>query len=129
MRNKAIAVGCGSYHSFAIDRDGGLWAWGLNSYGETGIPVRPGEQLREVVHPPQKVGSIAGKKVKTVQGGAHHSVAVTTDSDCLVWGRADGGQCGIDVDSLAENNVVRDSRGRIRILSVPTAVPSKSSFN
>ncbi|KAF2467485.1 RCC1/BLIP-II [Lindgomyces ingoldianus] len=120
--NKAIAVGCGSYHSFAIDRDGGLWAWGLNSYGETGIPVRQGEESR-TVYPPQRVGNITGKKVKTVQGGAHHSVAVTTDGDCLVWGRTDGGQCGINVHSLADENVVKDSQGKIRILSIPTAVP------
>lgn len=122
---RAIAVGCGSYHSFAIDSDGSLWAWGLNSYGEAGIPISQDEEPRQIVHPPQRVESITGKKVKSVQGGAHHSVAVTTDGDCLVWGRTDGGQCGIDVRSLADENVVKDSRGNIRILSIPTAVPGK----
>ncbi|KAI9839962.1 MAG: hypothetical protein M1819_000154 [Sarea resinae] len=122
-RKKVIGVGCGSYHSFAIDEDGDLWAWGLNSFGEAGIPVQQDEEASHFVNLPQKVESVKGMKMKTVQGGSHHSVGVTAHGECLVWGRTDGGQCGIDVSSIAEENVVKDARGNIRILSIPTAVP------
>ena len=122
-RKKIIALGCGSYHSFAIDSHGGLWAWGLNSYGEAGIPIGNDEEVSHFVTLPQKVKSIEEKDMKAVQGGSHHSVGVTTSGECLVWGRVDVGQCGVDVKTLPEEAVIKDIRGNPRILSIPTAVP------
>ena len=124
-RKKVAAVGCGSYHSFAIDKDGELWSWGLNSFGETGIPLKKDEEAGSIVPLPQKIPSLDGKKIKSVQGGSHHTVGVSADGECLVWGRVDVGQCGIDVSSLPEEDVIKDDRGNTRILSVPTTVPSK----
>ncbi|KAF1949233.1 RCC1/BLIP-II [Byssothecium circinans] len=123
-RKKVVSVSCGSYHSFAIDQDGELWAWGLNSYGEAGLPIQDDDMASSSVYPPQKVKSIQGKKMKSVQGGSHHSIGVTINGECLVWGRADGGQCGINLKSLPEDSVVKDFRGNVRIVSVPTVVPN-----
>lgn len=115
-------IGCGSFHSFAIHQSGKVYSWGLNSYGETGIPQGAGSDEAVVLHP-EVVESLNGKDVIQLCGGSHHSLAVTRGGECLAWGRVDGFQSGLDVAKLPEDAVVKDDRGNSRILSVPTAVP------
>ena len=124
-RTKIVSVGCGSYHSFAIDQNGDVWGWGINSHGELGIPTQEDNEASRSIAPPQRVESLRGKRLESVQGGSNHSVGVTSNGECFVWGRADGGQCGLDVKSLPDDSVVRDMRGNVRMVSVPTVIPGK----
>ncbi|KAF2757249.1 RCC1/BLIP-II [Pseudovirgaria hyperparasitica] len=125
-RKKAAAIGCGSYHSFAIDTEGDVWSWGLNSFGEAGFPVDPDDSSTHVIMVPGRVKSAIGKNIKSVDGGAHHSVGLTSGGECIVWGRADVGQTGLDLSVLPEESVVRDFRGNIRIVANATVVPGNS---
>lgn len=121
-------IGCGSFHSFAIHKSGKVYSWGLNSYGETGIPQGAGSDEAVVLHP-EVVESLNDKGVIQLCGGSHHSLAVTKEGECLAWGRVDGYQSGLDVAKLPEDAVIKDDRGNARILSVPTAVPGiKAKF-
>ncbi|KAJ9219204.1 hypothetical protein DTO169C6_8456 [Paecilomyces variotii] len=117
-----VQIGCGAFHSFAIHESGKVYAWGLNSFGETGIQEGAGEDEAAILHP-EVVESLSGKQITQLVGGAHHSLAVTSNGDCLVWGRVDGYQTGLKIDSLPESAVIKDERGRPRILIEPTAVP------
>ena len=127
-RNKIAYVECGAYHSFAIDTKGQVWTWGLNNYGETGVSEGAGED-EAVVLAPTVVTSLKGKGLTSMKGGAHHSVAVTKDGECLVWGRVDGFQSGIKISSLPQEDLVLDERENVRILKKPTAVPGlKATF-
>ena len=122
-----VDIGAGSYHSFAINKNGNVYAWGLNSYGETGLTRGLGEDEGSVLAP-GILHSLKGKgKVTCIRGGAHHSVAVTEKGECLVWGRVDAFQTGIKIDTLPEDDLVRDSMDHPRILSVPTRVPGFSA--
>ncbi|MCJ1391994.1 hypothetical protein MMC18_004861 [Xylographa bjoerkii] len=122
-KHRAIrAIACGAYHSFALDRAGAVWAWGLNSYGATGVPDGAGGD-DALVRTPTRVAALAGHTVRSVAGGAHHSVGVTAAGQCLAWGRMDGSQCGIAVDTMPEAGLLRDEQGRARILQTPMAVP------
>ncbi|KAI9802923.1 MAG: hypothetical protein M1825_002154 [Sarcosagium campestre] len=121
-KNKIVSVAAGAYHSFAIDQDGKVWAWGLNSYGETGVADGAGED-EAVVMKPTAVKSLAGKGIAQVCGGGHHSIAVSKGGECLVWGRVDGCQSGLRVGTLPKEDLVFDERGQPRILAVPTAIP------
>jgi regulator of chromosome condensation len=69
------------------------------------------------------VQSLSKKNVTQICGGAHHSLAVTQDGQCLVWGRLDGYQLGLKIDSLPDDAVIKDERDRSRILIEPTAIP------
>ncbi len=127
-KNKITYVDCGAYHSFAIDKTGKVWSWGLNNYGETGIVEGAGEK-DAVVLAPTVVKSLTGKEITCIKGGAHHSIAVTKDGDCLVWGRVDGYQMGIAIPTLPTDAIVLDEREKPRILTVPTKIPNlKASF-
>lgn len=121
-----LDIGCGAYHSFAIDQSDRVWAWGLNSYGETGIFESGAGEDEAVVITPKVVEHLSGLHVSTIHGGSHHSIAVTVDGDCFTWGRVDGCQTGIDPKTLPEDKVVRDDRGAVRILKVPTKVSAIS---
>ena len=35
---QVVEVATGSYSSFALTEEGQVWAWGLNQYGQLGIP-------------------------------------------------------------------------------------------
>lgn len=121
---KFVSIHAGSDHAFAVDAHGDTWAWGLNNFAQTGIAAAAGEESA-VVAAPRRVPALAGKGMETIHGGRHHSIGVTKGGDCLVWGRLDGGQMGIDNADLPvddESKVQLDSRGRPRILLEPTAL-------
>lgn len=109
---KAVSIHAGACHAFAIDSKGDTWAWGLNNVGQTGITKGAGEE-EAVVSGPQRIKSLTGKDMKMVAGGMHHSVCVTESGECLVWGRIDGGQLGIDIPPALLDDptkVLRDGR-------------------
>ncbi|KAI5459639.1 regulator of chromosome condensation 1/beta-lactamase-inhibitor protein II [Mariannaea sp. PMI_226] len=124
-RRDAKFIGSGEYHSFAIDNKDNVWAWGLNSFGEAGYAKAAGSD--SVVLPyPMKVRDLCGANVVSIDGGAHHSTAVTTDGQCFAWGRMDCGQLGIDFtsDQLDDSSIIRyDDRGKPRICLRPTVIP------
>ncbi|KAI9820348.1 MAG: Regulator of chromosome condensation [Pycnora praestabilis] len=121
-RNKVALVGCGSYHSFAMDKTGKVWAWGLNNFGETGVNDGAGED-GAVVLAPTVVKSLSKHEIVQIKGGSHHSIAVTKEGECLVWGRVDGFQMGIKQDGLPKEDVIYDEKMNPRILKTPTSVP------
>lgn len=120
-------VGCGAYHSFAVGKDGKVYSWGLNNYGETGIAEDTQRQVERdeetVIWKPQVIEALVGREVACISGGAHHSIAVTKNGECHVWGRIDGFQTGMKIDSLPEEHVIKDEKGKPRILTTPTPLP------
>ncbi|KAH6647823.1 regulator of chromosome condensation 1/beta-lactamase-inhibitor protein II, partial [Truncatella angustata] len=120
-RHHAIDIATGSYHSFYTDNHGQIWAWGLNNYSQTGHNDNRGEDDAMVLVP-RPVESLAGKKIASIDGGEHHSVAATTDGALLTWGRVDGHQVGQPQEVHTEANTVYDGNGRPRILIEPTPI-------
>lgn len=118
-----VHISSGAFHSFAIHESGKVYAWGLNSFGETGIREGAGDAEAAIVHP-TLVKSLTEKSITQISGGAHHSMAVNKEGHCLVWGRLDGYQTGMKIDNLSDEVVIKDERDRPRILIEPTAVPS-----
>lgn len=117
-------IACGGYHSFAIDKKDNVHAWGLNSYGECGVFANAGDD-DAIVGVPTKIETLSGRHITCIKGGSHHSIAVTEAGDCLVWGRADGSQTGIDLDTISKDELIHDEHDRPRILKNPTKVPGK----
>ena len=124
------SIETGGYHSFAISKNGDVFSWGLNNFGETGIPAHAGED-DAVILKPQVIEAFKGKEIVSIKGASHHSIAATADGDCMVWGRLDGAQMGLsqdDIAALPEDDVVKDESGHSRILKVPhkvTAIDGK----
>lgn len=124
-RGNAKFIASGEYHSFAIDQKDNVWAWGVNSFGEAGYVEAAGSDSALLPHP-MMVQDLCGKKVISLDGGSHHSAAVTAEGECLAWGRMDCGQLGIDFTpgQLRDASLIRrDGRGDPRICLRPTVVP------
>jgi len=116
-------IAAGDTHSFAIHKNGKVYTWGLNNYGQTGIAAGAGGDEAVILHPTIVTALQDKGKVVCIDGGQFHSIAVTEDEKCLTWGRVDGFQVGIKLDSLPADDLIRDARGNPKILTVPTPVP------
>ena len=123
-KNGIASIETGSYHSFAISKNGDVYSWGLNNFGETGVADNAGQD-DAVILKPQVVTALRGKNVISIKGGGHHSVAATENGDCLIWGRIDGHQIGIapeEIAKMSEDVVMKDEKSDPRIMLVPTKV-------
>lgn len=120
-KGKIVEIGSGAYHSFAIDDEDRVWAWGLNSYCECGIEETAGKD-NATVKRIAIVDQLSGRGIVQIDGGAHHSLAVTSGSEALVWGRIDGYQLGIQIDQVSDGDLIRDDNKKPRILKKATVV-------
>jgi hypothetical protein len=78
----------GSDHSLAIKKDGSLWVWGDNQFGQLGLPVNTiGNPA-----PPQQIPGLTG--FRAVAAGTFYSLALNLDGTVFSWGRNDAGQLG-----------------------------------
>lgn len=121
-RGKIEQVATGAYHSFAVGKDGRVWAWGLNNFGECGIVEGAGED-NAVIPKPTVVTELESYNIKEITGGGHHSIACTNDGQLLAWGRSDGGQLGVDISKVPKENVTFDERENPRMVTVPVVIP------
>ncbi|GAA5977902.1 hypothetical protein JCM10908_005141 [Rhodotorula pacifica] len=98
-----VLVGTGSYHSFAVDKDGEVFAWGLNSFHQTGVDEDDGG-WEDVISTPTRVASLSpkvlpdGARVIEICGGAHHTLFLLSNGDVYVCGRSDGHEIGLADD-------------------------------
>lgn len=82
-----VSAAAGNAHSLAIDRDGGLWAWGDNWMGQLGIGSS--ENRRTV---PERV--MENTRFASVAAGCYHSMAIDEDGGLWVWGWNSHSQIG-----------------------------------
>jgi len=108
-------------HSFALHKNGTVYSWGANNYGQCGH--FDGVDNQAVTPTPQVVNALKGKNIKMLTGGSGHSLALTEEGDVLVWGRGSAAALGLDLESVSDEDVILDEHGRRAILKVPTALP------
>ncbi len=87
------AVSAGRYHTVGIARDGSLWSWGANDYGQLGDGTTTNKSKPVRV---QKTGTTW----KAVSAGGYHTVGIDSDGILWSWGANDNGQLG---DGSKEN--------------------------
>lgn len=128
LKGVTTVIGSGDFHSFAVNKDGTVRAWGLNSYGECLLP-KDGPGDNDIIGVPTKLDKLSGFAIKEITGGAHHSIAVTDDGKVLTWGRMEDGEGGILPSAYPEGALYFDEAGRPRMAIEPCVVPSKFSIS
>nr|GAT53034.1 predicted protein [Mycena chlorophos] len=101
---RAKVIGAGTYHSFAVDENGTVWAWGLNSMGQLGTGLD--EKGDECVATPRVVRRLSkeelgGETVVQIHGGEHHTLFLTSGGRVFACGRANSSQLGLAKDDKA----------------------------
>lgn len=83
---KVSQVACGVQHSMALQRDGTVWTWGWNAYGQLGDGTMQDRSL-----PFQ----LPLSQIVAISAGADHSMALAADSTVWTWGSNVDGQLGV----------------------------------
>lgn len=120
---EAVVIGTGSYHSFAVDKSGTVWAWGLNSWGQLGFKSAP--NVTDAVHytaedVPALHPDTIGSRIVQIAGGEHHTLFRTEDGRVFAVGRNDGGQLGVTLD---HPNILADPDSKGLATFDPVQVP------
>ena len=84
-----VAISAGNDHCLGLQKDGSVWSWGGNHWGQLGN----GNNV-DGTKGPKRVGT--GKYIAIAAGG-HFSVAISKDSMRWVWGDNSLGQFGNDI--------------------------------
>lgn len=82
-----MQIAAGRAHAMALDRDGALWGWGYNGYGQLGDSSEVNR------HTPVRSRAVPGC-VRAVACGDHHTLALLADGTVLAWGSNDFGALG-----------------------------------
>lgn len=80
------SVSTGQFHTLALQRDGSLWSWGQNSWGELGDGMTTNRRL------PTRIGTVT--TWQTVAAGYSYSLALRRDGTLWAWGANHEGQLG-----------------------------------
>ena len=97
-----IAIAAGQFHSVALDKNGSVWAWGRNDFGQLGDG-----SLESSSHPmpvKNENGSIFQGAIAIASGG-NFILALTNDGDLWAWGDNTSGQLG--TGNAGENNFLK----------------------
>jgi len=92
-----------------VDVNGTVWAWGLNTFHQTGIPsFRGGDE--ELVIAPAQVDALSpenhgGAKVVAISGGEHHSLFLFDNGEVWGCGRCDAHELGLAEDHPAYEGI------------------------
>lgn len=114
-------IGTGECHSFAITSDDKVLVWGLNQYGQCGLP---GVQDGAMIDRPTEIPQLRGKSVVSITGGEHHTLALTSEGDVYVFGRYDMKEIGLEKSQLPLDDCVVDEHGNVRAMPIPMKHPS-----
>lgn len=111
--SRFTAIAAGGYHTLAIDADGNVWAWGLNSFGQLGN----NDSTLAPKNSPVQVLASDGVTVTTLSGitaisaGGAFNLALKNDGTVWAWGNNGNGQLGIN------NGLVTTSSVAVQVLT------------
>ena len=80
------SVVAGEFFSLALTKDGELFAWGANNFGQLGL----GDNIDK--YTPVQVGS--GNNWGSISVGVNHTLALTKDGEIFAWGNNTGSRLG-----------------------------------
>jgi alpha-tubulin suppressor-like RCC1 family protein len=85
-----IAAAAADNHTVAVCRDGSVFAWGSNRFGQIGCGGDSSPRCS-----PRRVDDLKGIVCVSVAAGEKHSVALSQRGEVYVWGDNTNGQLGI----------------------------------
>lgn len=109
-------IGTGESHSFVITQDDKVLVWGLNQYGQCGLP---GVEDGAMIETPHEIVELSGKDIIQITGGEHHTLALTSSGDVYVFGRYDMKEIGLKKEQLPLDDCVVDNHGNVRCMPTP----------
>jgi len=96
-----VAVTAGTSHSLGLKADGTMWAWGSNSYYQTGLGTESGYSEKATL-----VTTLSGnwKYISQITAYYDNNFAIDTNNDLYAWGYSNSGSNGLYASGSASNN-------------------------
>lgn len=113
-------IASGEFHCFAVTHDDQVLAWGLNQFGQCGIPGEISDGA--VIARPTVVPALCNLRIKQISAGEHHSLVLTEAGEVYAFGRIDMKEVGIKALDLPASTYY-DDRGTARCVPEPTKLP------
>ncbi|MCL2521906.1 MAG: InlB B-repeat-containing protein, partial [Erysipelotrichales bacterium] len=108
-----ISVASGHLHSVAIDTAGGLWSWGSNGLGRTGLGTSAGNTLV-----PTRIISTTNYQFVLVRTSNNHTIAIDIEGNVWSWGSNTQGQTGLGLTAGHTLDPTRIDVGNVSFLQV-----------
>ncbi|WP_274648814.1 fibronectin type III domain-containing protein [Paenibacillus humicola] len=112
-------VSAGGGHTLALKRDGTVWAWGNNAYGQLGY----GSATEGGTTPVQVQGL---DSVTAIAAGGSHSLALKSDGTVWAWGENFYGELG---DGTPEGSSRSSSPVQVHNLSSVVAIAAGNEYS
>ena len=106
IHNPIIKISAGESHSLVLKKDGMIWAWGRNEYGQLGDGTTENRSI------PVKVKFISD--VIDISAGASHSLALKKDGTVWAWGNNSFGMLG--------NGTISENRGIVQVSELENVI-------
>ena len=124
-----VAIGAGSFHSFAINEEGEVYGWGNNAFGQLGVAdedIHPGWE-QGVVEQPTKIRALSpaahgGARVKLITAGQNHSLFLFDNGALWSTGKLVNHEVGIGADHPALTEEAKEEQ----FIGQPVQVRSNS---
>ena len=126
-----VSIGSGAHHCFAVRRDGKVFCWGLNDYGQCGV-----KSIGTCVEFPVQLEFAEGKRIREIRGGRYMSAILLDDGKVYMFGRKEWLGIGCrGSDKIAIERGDKESNGQMTqpksviVQSssiVPTSAPSST---
>jgi alpha-tubulin suppressor-like RCC1 family protein len=82
-----LSIFCGFAQTLAITKEGEVYGWGSNKFGELGF--HPQTQPHYLVTSPKHVTALTGKKIRSIVGGFNFTMGLAEDGKIYSWGSSD----------------------------------------
>lgn len=105
-----VDIAAGSDHALAVKKDGTVWAWGYNEFGQLGVPS--GTVTTAL---PMQVAGLGG--VKAVSAGDGYSLALKTDGTVWGFGINQSGELGLGT-TFHSTNTPQQVYGLTNVVSI-----------
>ncbi|WFD04370.1 hypothetical protein MOBT1_003077 [Malassezia obtusa] len=92
---RIVRIGSGLNTSFAVDADGRVFAWGLNTRGQTGTGSTKDKVTRPTRVKALEPAHLGGAHVVQITGGEFHTVFLLSDGRVYICGDGDEGKLGL----------------------------------
>ena len=93
--HRIVHIACGLNASFAVDADGRVYAWGLNTRGQTGTGLKKDKVTRPTRVRALEPSHLDGARVVQVAGGEFHTAFLLSDGQVWICGDGDEGKLGL----------------------------------
>ena len=120
-----VQIVAGGFHSFAIDSEGSVFAWGSNWAGQLGDGTNTNSNVPVEV---DMTGVLAGRSIAQAVAGIWHSLALDSEGNVFAWGSNTDDQLGNGTNTSSNVPVEVDMTGVLAGRNIVQIVADSTDF-